>query len=319
MSLVVAQANQNMLHPATSPFATEAERIVFDWIVPAFGMAWGQFCSGSSLANLTALWAAREAGATCVVASTDAHISVPKAANILGLAYHAVPVDDHGRLIREQLPALADAALVLTAGTTGRGVIDDLSPIAARWLHVDAAWSGPMQFTQHAPRLAGIEAADSIAISAHKWFFQPKGAALALFRDQASKAYITFKTSYLVRPNVGVEGTRSAAALPLLATLLAWGRTGLAERIERCIAVADQLAERLALDPRTELKQQPETGVLTWRPVARDTAQTIASLEGTSSAFTIRDRLWVRQVSANPHADIESIWQRIEAALSLSK
>lgn len=315
MAFLVAQTNQNLLHPATSPFATEAERIVLDWIVPAFGMAWGQFCSGSSLANLTALWAAREAGATCVVASADAHISVPKAANILGLAYYHVPVDEGGRMIRAAFPNLSDAALVLTAGTTGRGVIDDLSPVATKWLHVDAAWAGPMQFTQAAPRLAGIEAADSIAISAHKWFFQPKGAALALFRDQRSKDFITFKTSYLARPNIGVEGTRSAAALPLLATLLAWGRNGLAERIDRCIALADQLAERISDDPRTELKQLPETGVVNWRPVAGDAETTIASLAGTSSAFTINDALWVRQVSANPHADIESIWQRIEAAL----
>lgn len=315
MAFLVAQANQNLLHPATSPFATEAERIVLDWITPQFAMAWGQFCSGSSLANLTALWAAREAGARRVVASADAHISVPKAANILGLTYHPVPVDAHGRLMRAELPDLSDAALVLTAGTTGRGVIDALSPIAAKWLHVDAAWAGPMRFTRAAPRLAGIEAADSIAISAHKWFFQPKGAALALFRDEATRDFISFKTSYLARPNVGVEGTRSAAALPLLATLLAWGRDGLAERIERCIAVADVLAQRLAEDPRTELKQMPETGVLNWRPVAGDVEKTIAALSGTSSAFTIKDTLWVRQVSANPYADVESIWQRIVATL----
>lgn len=315
ISYLVAQANQNMLHPATSPFATEAERIVLDWIVPAFGMTWGQFCSGSSLANLTALWAAREAGARLVVASADAHISVPKAANILGMAYLPVAVDEQGRLIRAELPDLSHAALVLTAGTTGRGVVDALSPIAAKWLHVDAAWAGPMQFTRRASRLAGIEAADSIAISAHKWFFQPKGAALALFRDSASRDFITFKTSYLARPNVGVEGTRSAAALPLLATLLAWGRDGLAERIERCLAVADVLGERLAADPRTELKQMPETGVLNWRPVAGEVEKTVAALAGTSSAFMIGDGLWVRQVSANPHADIDSIWQRIVTTL----
>jgi len=316
MAYVVAQANQNLLHPATSPFATEAERIVLDWIAPAFGMAWGQFCSGSSLANLTALWAAREAGARCVVASADAHVSVPKAANILGLPYHPVPVDEHGRLMRDSLPDLADAALVLTAGTTGRGVIDNLAPVAAKWLHVDAAWAGPMQFTCHRDRLAGIDAADSIAISAHKWFFQPKGAALALFRKTETRASITFTSSYLARPNSGVEGTRSAAALPLLATLLAWGQEGLAERIERCITIAEQLAQRLEVDPRTVLRQWPETGVLNWRPAQADVAAVIAALSGTSSAFTIGETPWVRQVAANPHADVDAIWARIDDALA---
>lgn len=320
MAYLVAQANQNLLHPATSPFATEAEALVLDWIVPAYGMAWGQFCSGSTLANLTALWAAREAGAQRVVASAEAHISVPKAAQILGMAFHPVPVGEDGRLCRDALPDLADAALVLTAGTTGRGAIDDLSGddlsgAPARWRHVDAAWAGPLQFTRYADRLRGIEAADSIAISAHKWFFQPKGAAFALFRDPAAKASITFTSSYLARPNTGIEGTRSAAALPLLTTLLAWGREGLAERIERCMAIAEALAARLAADPRCELRQGPETGVINWRPRRADTTRVIAALEGTSSAFTIDGAPWVRQVSANPHADIEALWTRIDAAL----
>ncbi len=315
MAFLVAQANQNLLHPATSPFATLAEERVLEWIAPAFGMAWGQFCSGSSLANLTALWAAREAGARTVVASAEAHISVPKAASILGMAYHPVPVGEDGRLIRSALPALADAALVLTAGTTGRGAIDDLASCEAKWLHVDAAWAGPLQFTSYRERLNGIEAADSIAISAHKWFFQPKGAALALFREAEARASITFTSSYLARPNCGVEGTRSAAALPLLATLLAWGREGLAERIERCMTVAEQLAQRLDADPRTVLKQWPESGVLNWRPARSDAATVIAALVGTSSAFTIGETVWVRQVAANPHANVDAIWARISSAL----
>lgn len=317
MAYLVAQANQNLLHPATSPFATQAEALVLGWIVPTYGMAWGQFCSGSTLANLTALWAAREAGARKVVASAEAHISVPKAARILGMDYHAVPVGEEGKLIRDALPDLADAALVLTAGTTGRGAIDELSPLPAKWRHVDAAWAGPLQFTKYRDRLAGIAAADSIAISAHKWFFQPKGAALALFRNVDAKASITFTSSYLARPNSGVEGTRSAAALPLLATLLAWGQAGLAERIERCMAIAEDLAQRLDADPRTEVKQAPESGVLNWRPVQADPAAVIAALEGTSSAFTIGEGLWVRQVAANPHAEVDAIWSRIDAALAM--
>jgi L-2,4-diaminobutyrate decarboxylase len=311
----VAAANQNLLHPTTSPFASEAEALVLGWIAPAFGMAWGQMCSGSTIANLTALWAARAQGAVCVVASADAHISVPKAAHILGMDYVAVPVDGAGRLDRDQLPELTDAALVLTAGTTGRGVIDSLAPITARWLHVDAAWAGPLQFTRHAAQLDGIAVADSVAISAHKWLYQPKGAALALFRDESSRTAISFQSSYLARPNVGVEGSRGATAIPLLATLLAWGRQGLAGRIEASMALSEALAARLLADPRTVLKQAPETGVVNWRPVAGDVARIIDQLSGTSSSVMIDGETWVRQVAANPDADLEAIWARIDAAL----
>jgi len=124
-----AQYNQNLLHPDLSPLATRAERRVIDWLAPAFGMSCGHMCAGSSLGNLTALWAAREAGATRVIASADAHLSIGKAAHILGLPFEAVPVDANGRM--RPPDGLGEAALVLTAGTTGRGAIDPLQPTQA--------------------------------------------------------------------------------------------------------------------------------------------------------------------------------------------
>jgi L-2,4-diaminobutyrate decarboxylase len=170
-----ASVNQNLLHPDLSPFATEAERKVIDWLAPYFGMATGHMCAGSTIANLAALWCAREHGATHVVASVDAHISVPKAANILGMPFVTVRTDRVGRIDPAHMPALDGAALVLTAGTTGRGVIDDLDLRGgAAWLHVDAAWGGPLRLTRYADRLRGIEHAQSVAVSAHKWFFQPR-------------------------------------------------------------------------------------------------------------------------------------------------
>ena len=181
-----AAFNQNMLHREVSPFATEVEVRVIDWLAPLFGMRCGHFCSGSTLANLTALWRAREAGAQCVIASADAHISVAKAAHILGMPFRAVAVDVHGRLNRTQLGDVKEAAVVLTAGTTGRGVIDALEPVACRWVHVDAAWAGPLRLTRFSARLDGIEQADSVAISAHKWLYQPKDSAIILFKSSFS-------------------------------------------------------------------------------------------------------------------------------------
>ena len=82
-----ARYNQNLLHPDLSPLATRVEKTVIDWMAAPFGMGCGHMCAGSTLANITALWAAREAGADRVIASMDAHLSVPKAAHILGLKY----------------------------------------------------------------------------------------------------------------------------------------------------------------------------------------------------------------------------------------
>ena len=310
-----AKFNQNLLHPDLSPFATEAERRVIAWIAPAFGMSDGHMCSGSTLANLTALWCAREAGAKRVIASSDAHISIAKSAHILGMPYVSVSVDSVGRLDRTSLVGVKDAAMVLTAGTTGRGVIDALAPIEARWTHVDAAWAGPLIFTRYAGRLAGIEHADSISLSAHKWLYQPKESALVLFKNPKSQNAVSYGGDYLTTPNVGVQGSRGAAAIPLLATMLAWGRTGLADRIEKGMADADKLTDLLAGDERFELKQYPESGVVNWRPVRQSAKDALSRLPNISSQTKIDGELWIRQVAANPNADIMKIWHAISAAV----
>jgi L-2,4-diaminobutyrate decarboxylase len=310
-----ARFNQNLLHPDLSPFATEAERRVIGWIAPAFGMTTGHMCSGSTLANLTAIWRAREAGASRVVASEDAHISVAKSAHILGMPFTAVAVNAYGQLDRLQLDGLTDAAIVLTAGTTGRGVVDCLSRIDAAWVHVDAAWAGPLMFTKYADRLSGIEHADSVAVSAHKWLFQPKDSALILFANPDAQAAISFGGAYLQAPNIGVQGSRGAAAIPLLATLLAWGEAGLAKRIEKGVQDTEALANYLTNDDRTELKQYPETGVLNWRPANGKVEEVLLSLGQTSSKTKIDGELWLRQVAANPNADITKIWKKICSAI----
>ncbi len=310
-----AKFNQNLLHPHLSPFATEAERRVIEWIAPAFGMSDGQMCGGSTLANLTALWCARESGAQRVIASADAHISIAKSAHILGMPYVSVPVDSVGRLDRTSLVGVTDAAIVLTAGTTGRGVIDALAPVEARWTHVDAAWAGPLIFTKYADRLAGMEHADSISISAHKWLYQPKDSALILLKSSESLSKVSYGSSYLTTPNVGIQGSRGASAIPLLATLLAWGQTGLAARIEKSMADADKLAELLADDEYTELKQYPESGIVIWRPQRKSAEFTISQLFNISSQTKIDGEIWLRQVAANPNADIAKIWRAISAAV----
>jgi glutamate/tyrosine decarboxylase-like PLP-dependent enzyme len=311
-----AALNQNMLHPSVSPFATEVEARLIAWLASVFHMATGHMCAGSTLANLTALWCAREHGARRVVASADAHISVAKSAHILGMPSMAVPVDPQGRLDRSYVGDTSDAAVVLTAGTTGRGVIDSLAPLACRWTHVDAAWAGPLLLSKFGARLDGIEHADSVAVSAHKWMYQPKDSALVLFKSPDTHAAISFGGAYLATPNVGVQGSRSAAAIPLMATLMALGRNGLAALIEKNMADADDLALRLAGDPRTMLKQFPETGVVNWRPASGATEDVVAGLAGVSSRTMIDGTLWVRQVAANPYANIDAVWRRIEQALN---
>jgi L-2,4-diaminobutyrate decarboxylase len=70
----------------------------------------------------------------------------------------------------------------------------------------------------------------------------------------------------LAAPNIGALGSHGAMAIPLLATLMAWGREGLAARIERCIQIAEKFANYVSHDDRLELLAPPLSGVLNWRP-----------------------------------------------------
>ena len=316
-----ASLNQNLLHPATAPVARELEEKVLAWLCPYFGMTGGHMTPGSSAANLTALWAAREcAGITEVVASDAAHLSIKKSAHILGLRFTMVPTDAKGMLVRDALPKdLTKAALVLTSGTTSVGALDPLDLMGrAAWTHVDAAWGGPLRLTRYALRLAGIEAADSVAVSSHKWLFQPKESALIMFRNaaQATEA-ISFGGAYLAEPNVGLLGSHGATAIPLLATLLSWGRAGVAQRIEQCMEMADELAAFVHSDERLELFGQPTTGIVVWRP--RQTGVLESLLQrlpfGLASTVTIGADRWCRNTAANPNADIDAMIQEINKAL----
>ena len=316
-----ASLNQNLLHPATAPIARELEEKVVEWLCPYFGMTGGHMTPGSSAANLTALWAAREcAGITEVVASDSAHLSIKKSAHILGLRFTMIPTDERGVLSVEALPKdMTRTALVLTSGTTSVGALDPLTLIGrAAWTHVDAAWGGPLRMTCYADRLAGIERADSIAVSSHKWLFQPKESALVFFRDsvQATEA-ISFGGAYLTEPNVGLLGSHGATAIPLLAMLMSWGREGVAQRIERCMTLADQLAEYIGNEARLELFAYPTTGIVVWRARSQLVFERLLKglPVGMTSTVTIGQDKWLRNTAANPNADMSLMIETIRRVL----
>ena len=322
-TLWAAALNQNLLHPDSAPVGRELEPLVVGWLAEPFGMRGGHLVPGSSMATLTALWAARELrGVERVVASELSHLSVRKAARILGLEYVTVEVDEAHRLREDELAGidLGRAALVLTAGTVAGGSIDPLDAgTEAAWRHVDAAWAGPLRFSErHGHLLDGVEAADSVGVSAHKWLFQPKECAVALFADpdRAHEA-ISFGGGYLAAPNVGLLGSHGQSALPLAATLLAWGRRGVAGLIDHCMGIAARLAEVVDGHPELELWRPPSTGVVLWRPRHAPARAVREHLEGALvSLTTVGDETWLRSVAANPAADPQLVVDRVLAALA---
>ncbi len=220
--LLASTLNANLTAWRSAPAPVEIERLTIDWIKEALGCdprASGLFTSGGSLANFTALAAARhhhcgainEAGMRTLekplrlYISTEGHHSTDKAAALLGIGQRHVrriAVDTAFRMnvgdLERQIEADRAAGMepfcvVASAGTVVTGAIDPLAAIAAVarrhgvWMHVDACYGG---FARLAPavreRFAGLEEADSIALDPHKWLYLPADCGCLIYRDPAS-------------------------------------------------------------------------------------------------------------------------------------
>jgi L-2,4-diaminobutyrate decarboxylase len=320
ISMWTAALNQNLLHPATAPVARLVEQRVVDWLAEPFGMDGGHVVPGSTIANLTALWVARERKAiTDVYASDKAHVSIRKSADLLGLRFRPIASDRSGRMLPvRSLPPRS--ALVLTAGHTSSGAIDPLDlETRAAWRHVDAAWGGPLRLTKaYRHLLDGIERADSVAFSPHKLLFQPKECGLVLFKDTArAHAAITYAGPYLGASNVGLLGSHGAAACALLATLLAFGRSGMDTRISHCMRTAEAFANFIEWHAKLELLEQPSSGVVLWRPkeVQPDHLAKFLPAEFYSKTV-VEGKEWFRNVSANPNVSADALRETIEQGLA---
>jgi glutamate/tyrosine decarboxylase-like PLP-dependent enzyme len=210
--LLVSILNQNVTAWRSAPAAVTIERTVVRWLAEAIGCPGfvGSLTGGGSAANLMALAMAREARAPAnasgvtpggvLYASSEVHMSIPRAAAVLGLGHagvREVPVDeafrmDVGALERAVEKDLAAGrrpiAVVASAGTVSTGAIDPLASIAtvARrhglWMHVDGAY-GALAALAIRDAFQGLELADSISLDAHKWLYQPLDCGCLLYRD----------------------------------------------------------------------------------------------------------------------------------------
>ncbi|MGS2616313.1 pyridoxal phosphate-dependent decarboxylase family protein [Micromonospora sp. LZ34] len=221
--LLASTLNANLPAWRSAPAPTEVEHVTIDWIKEALGCdpsAGGLFTSGGSMANLTALAAARHRhcgdavatrGASAhpaplrVYTSTQAHHSIHKAAALLGIgranvrevavdARFRMDVDDLVRAIEQDRAAGAEPfCVVASAGTVVTGAVDPLPEIAAiarrygLWLHVDACYGGFARLAPSArPLFDGLAEADSIALDPHKWLYLPADCGCLIYRDPAA-------------------------------------------------------------------------------------------------------------------------------------
>ncbi|HYO91589.1 MAG TPA: aminotransferase class V-fold PLP-dependent enzyme [Pyrinomonadaceae bacterium] len=294
--LLASALNPNVTSWRSAPAATEVERTVVGWLAEIVGYgsdSSGLLTSGGSMANLTALLMAHRARSPqtvslkglrdvdapmTVYASEQVHLSIPKAADVLGLGreqVRMVEIDDEFRLDVKRLREKIDADLragfkpfcvVANAGTVNTGAVDPIEEIArvaeeyGLWLHVDGAYGAPATLDQEKRAIfRGIERADSLSMDAHKWLYAPVDCGCLLFRDAAAarralspgeadyiKVHESEEREAFAFWDYGIELSRRFRALKLWMMLRYYGRRRLAEAIAHDNRLADYLAERVS-------------------------------------------------------------------------
>ncbi len=205
------------------------------------------------------------------------HASAIKALAMLGIGRRQAQVltrDAAGRLDISALESALrmeknrPAILIATAGDVNSGDFDPLAEMAAladrygAWLHVDGAFG---LFAALSPLtrglVDGIERAKSVSVDGHKWLNVPYDTGFAFVHDASlhagsfgtTAAYLGAEA--LARPvfgNLAPEMSRRARALPVWATLRAYGRDGYAQMVERHLGLAQRVARQVDEAPDLE-------------------------------------------------------------------
>jgi len=266
-----------------SPVSSALEEISAQWLLELFGLppkCGVGFVTGATMANFTALAAARNAvleragwdveadgliGAPkiTVIGGEEIHISAVKALGMLGLGRNRivrVPADSQGRMRADLLPRIDGSTIVcIQAGNVNSGAFDpareicEVAHAAKAWVHVDAAfglWAAAAPSRAHL--VAGLAVADSWATDAHKWLNVSDDSGIAFVREERHlKAAMSANAAYLVRgenrdPNLFTpELSRRARGVEIWAALRSLGRSGLADLVERNCRMASRFAEGL--------------------------------------------------------------------------
>ncbi|HEX8623384.1 MAG TPA: aminotransferase class V-fold PLP-dependent enzyme [Allosphingosinicella sp.] len=299
---LAAASNKYAGFAPAAPGAVRLENATTAWLARAIGFpdtAAGTLTSGGSMANLTAIVAAREArdeeGGGAVYLTRFAHHCIDKALRIAGRARaprRLIPTDERHRmradalaeaLERDRAEGVRPWLVVASAGTVDTGAVDPLAAIAdlcrrhGAWFHVDGAYGGLFMLCEEGRRaLAGIEKADTAALDPHKTLFLPYGTGAVVARDgqalldafSASADYIRPFAENEVGPSPGdlsPELTRHFRALRLWLPLqLAGVRAFRAAQSEK-IALARYFHARLSALPGWETGPPPDLSIVAFR------------------------------------------------------
>lgn len=288
-----------------APTVNCIEQKLLKWLCEQVGFgaqAGGVFVSGGSMANITALTAARDhklddetlhLGVAYI--SDQTHSSVAKGLRIIGIPnkrIRKIPTNPdftirtdllEQQILKDKEAGLLPFVIIGTAGTTNTGSIDplkELSAIAKRyqmWFHIDGAYGASILLSpKYKHLLDGAELADSISWDAHKWLYQTYGCAMVLVKDvqhlfhsfHVNPEYLKDIEGDLEHINtwdIGMELTRPARGLKLWLTLQILGTDLIGSAIEHGFQLADWAEEAVRELPDWEIISPSQLAMVNFR------------------------------------------------------
>jgi aromatic-L-amino-acid/L-tryptophan decarboxylase len=357
--------------------AIELERQMVTWTRDLFGFpdtASGLFVTGTSAANLAGVLVARtralgrsvrDSGVGMIgrhltaYTSVAAHGCIARAMEIAGLGrarLRLIPVDEEHRIqigaLRQALAAdrangLEPFLLIGTAGTVDVGSIDDLRSLATVakaeeiHFHVDGAFGAlAMLAPELAPRLAGIERADSLAFDWHKWGQVPYDSGFLLVRDgELHRQTFAADAAYLRRADRGLAGgewwpcdygldlSRGFRALKTWFTVKTYGADAIGRSIANTVSLAKRLSARVAAEAELELLGPVPLNIVCfgYRSANADSlnAAIVADLHDAGrvapSLTTIGGRTAIRAAIVNHRTTTDDVDALVESVLALGR
>lgn len=293
------------------PATGKMEKEVVAKLASMFGFSnhLGHLTSSGTIANLEALWVARESHPGKAIAfSNDAHYTHSRMCQVLGVEGVGVGVDAAGRMDLVELERVLAGGnigtVVATLGTTGLGAIDPLPQIlelarahGAR-VHVDTAYGGFFTLiaddsadgVESAP-FAAIAKVDSVVVDPHKHGLQPYGCGAVMFADPSvgrfyvhDSPYTYFSSDELHLGEISLECSRagaSAAALWLTLEVLPLSDAGLGQILRAGRAGALHWHELLSATDELTPYQRPELDIVTFFP----TRDSMSAIDAASAAL----------------------------------
>jgi glutamate/tyrosine decarboxylase-like PLP-dependent enzyme len=259
----------------------------------------GHLTASGTIANLEALWIAREIFPDKKIAfSEQSHYTHERMCSVLRVEGLKIPILDNGTFDLQAVNPSEIGTVVVTLGTTGLAEVEPLDQILP-WaekhgirIHIDAAYGGFFRTLKDSGLIDGtswelMNEADSIVIDPHKHGLQPYGCGCVLFKDpkvgkfyKHDSPYTYFTSEDLHLGEISLECSRAgAAAVALWATLQMFPlkeKEGFGPVLKKCLSAANRMHELTNSSQKLKAYKKPDLDILGYFPSQCETTSQIS-------------------------------------------